>query len=230
MARILITRPRARAQAFANDLQNLFKACEIIISPIFETVFLKADIPAFDTAIFTSQYGVEAFLRLGKKIYGADALCVGSQTQKNAQKAGFNARVSGYNVDDILANIIAEQYQKTYVHFCSTTRAGALSERAKCAGKTVLFREIYAQETRDLDPLARMMLGDADPLILPVFSARAGAHLYSLLQGEKICNITVIAMSKPILARLGGLRFERCFILEKPTREEMIRKIAFCLN
>lgn len=106
MPRLLLTRARPQAEAFAAEVRA--QTClEPLISPMQEMRDLKVeiDLSGITALAFTSKNGVEAFARMSAA--RPPAYCVGTATAARARALGFAAKAAAGTADQ-LANILPE--------------------------------------------------------------------------------------------------------------------------
>ena len=112
---ILLTRPAPAAARFAERLRRRLGEVEIVIAPLLEMEWLGALPEERATPIFTSQNGVEAYLRAGGRAEGA-CWCVGEATARAARAAGFEPRTGGGDAQALAAGILASGARGPFLH------------------------------------------------------------------------------------------------------------------
>jgi uroporphyrinogen-III synthase len=177
----LLTRPAAQSLGFAQTLGQTFPTVKCIMSPLMQTEFRDAPLPAVEceAAIFTSQAGVEGAIRLGQPGGALPRLayCVGSVTQNAARLAGFVTLASQHSAQELLAMIVARSPSGPLVYFrgrdVSFDISGALGDHGIATHSVT----VYAQTATRLTPAAIAQLSGTTPTLLPVFSVRSAQML-----------------------------------------------------
>jgi len=221
---ILLTRPKAAAKKFMQQLQGAGVIEEILISPVQGIEPTEFDEPkAMAGAIFTSRNGVEA-------AKGRDALCwcVGAATAKAAQDKGWKAIAAGGDAESVFRRITADKPAGPLIHFRGVFARGNLAERLNDEG--IEIREIiaYNQVGQALSDDALSVLARGNPVILPLFSPRSAAQLAQ--QGPFFAPLFVIAMSDAVAAEAVSLGAEDVRISATPDAEGMVAAIKQVAN
>jgi uroporphyrinogen-III synthase len=173
-ATVLITRPLAQAEAFAQALYFAHGAkVQTVISPLIEIVPLPVTENFADVShvVFTSVNGVAAADRIGVPT-SIVAWCVGTKTAEMAETAGFDVRIAGGTSDSLAALIVAESPTGRMVHVRGRHVAGQLIENLADAGITCETTIAYDQIASPLTQAAVDLLRGQDPVIVPLFSPR----------------------------------------------------------
>ena len=215
--RVLLTRPAAQSQVFADSLDGRF---DVVISPVIEPNFLNVDLnfDTFDAVVFTSQNGVSAFERLGgpKEM---QAFCVGAKTAKSARKAGLIATSADGDIHALNA-VLAEQVQGArLLHICGVHTAGEVLGNVT---RVVAYDQIEIL----LNSNADAFLSAPGEVLLPVFSARSGQALSRQIGSNVKATLTAICLSEAIAASLDKTQFDRLEICSAPTAASMRDKMS----
>ena len=102
LPRLLLTRARAQAEAFAERVRTE-TSLEPIISPMqkMRDLEVNIDLSGISTLAFTSKNGVEAFARMSDT--RLPAYCVGEATAARAQALGFEAKAAAGTAETLMA-------------------------------------------------------------------------------------------------------------------------------
>ncbi len=195
---IIITRPLPQAREFAGALQDASQhPLPILIAPLMQIdpVSPSGSLGLARHLIFTSANAVAQIHRLGVDP-SATAWCVGNQTAKAAQDAGFQIMNAEGNSDDLVAQVIAARPDGPMLHLHGAHTTGDVADRLRAAGLSCSASVVYRQTTRKADAALRNCLAGSAPVILPLFSARS-ARL--LAESAPIrAPVTVVAISKAV--------------------------------
>ncbi|MEI6098211.1 MAG: uroporphyrinogen-III synthase [Alphaproteobacteria bacterium] len=178
---VLLTRPAAQSDRFAQDLRNRFPWVRTLVSPLMEATFLHPPLPLRDWAgvIFTSETGVQSAMRIAadRAAWPELAFCVGDQTARVAREAGFQA-VSAQGDGMALARMIrARQVNGPLLYLHGEEIRVDLAQILNAAGIETMGAISYRQNARALTEAAVTELRGQTPVIAPVFSARTGKLL-----------------------------------------------------
>lgn len=176
---ILLTRPAAQAARFADLLRQRLGETVVVTSPLLAPEFLVPDLPEMPVRglIFTSETGVEGFLRLpdAASLAQVPVWCVGDQTARVAREAGLAARSASGDAAALLAAIIAAGDKGPLLHLCGQDTRGDLAARLTGAGISTTVATVYAQQPQPLTPAALALLRGSTPVVVPLFSPRTAA-------------------------------------------------------
>lgn len=218
MPAILLTRPEPAARAFAQGLAHLRDRAEIVISPLMQTVWTTpAALPA-GMPIFTSQNGVQGFMRAGGTAHGP-CWCVGPATARAARQAGFDPRLGGGTAEALGNDIIASGDPGPFVHIRGVHARGDLAGRLAQAGCDVAQAIVYDQQPRSLTARAAALLESEKPVILPLFSPRTAAQFAQVHHGP--APLLVAAISPAVATALTGCTTTQIEIAAQPDASEM---------
>ncbi|MFY0595139.1 MAG: uroporphyrinogen-III synthase [Cognatishimia sp.] len=222
---LLLTRPQAQSEQFANDLREAGFEGEIVISPLMEIqgVGSEVDPDSYDVAIFTSRNAVD-FVQPAQKL----AWCVGNKTAEKARASGWMTRSSGGDVEDLLAAIQAAVPAGRAMHFRGEHSRGAVIERLKAAGFIAQERIVYRQVSRCLSPSALALLSGETPVIVPLFSPRSASFFAE--EVPKGALIWGVAMSEAVAKEMESISCDRLHIAQAPTAADMMRGILSLID
>ncbi|GAA6188369.1 uroporphyrinogen-III synthase [Litorivita sp. NS0012-18] len=241
-ALILLTRPRAASERFAQEFRALYhvhgsdggeggalvaskQAPQIMVLPLAEIVPCGPvpDMSAYRGAVFTSQNAVAAYA-LGGGSRDIPAYCVGDVTAQAARDLGMRAMSSDGTAEELIADICAKGQNGPLMHLRGAQGRGRVAQRLSAAGipcdEAVLYRQddvpVSVQNKADLTAQA----AQADVIIAPVFSPLGAARL-SLL-GESPAPMWVLAISKAAANALDGRGDARIEVADRPSSDAML--------
>ena len=210
LPRVLLTRARAQAEAFAKQLWA--ESClEPIISPMQEMRDLTVtfDLSGISALAFTSKNGVEAFARLSSA--RLPAYCVGEATAARATALGFEATAAAGTADALRAIL-----PKTGVlHLHGRHVRQVLGER---------HLAIYNQVALPLSDVAQRLLQAGDIHAVPLFSPRSATLFGEAMQNNPSSELTMYALSEAVASALPvGTPVQIC---SRPRAAEMLRLLS----
>jgi len=213
---ILITRPQAAAQRFADHLRTVLGdgPC-IVISPIMRIVETRnaLDLTDIQTLIFTSRNGVEAYATRSER---RDLPCyvVGAATRAVAEKYGLTVLASAEYVDLLANRMITDTPPGPCLHLRGAHGAGDLVGQLAAAGIEARVYVLYDQQPCALHAMALKALAGPNPVVLPLFSARS-ADLFFAAAPENAC-LYVAAISDAVARHVPNGRAERLLVAKTP--------------
>lgn len=209
-ATVLITRPKAQAEAFAASLEAAHGGpLHCVISPLIE-IAPVAVVGALDEVkhvVFTSINGVSQAMRVGIPV-GITAWCVGSRTAQAATELGFDVRIADGNNRSLVALIVAQAPVGRMVHLRGRHVAGTVVDDLAAAGINCEAVIAYDQVAIAPTQLALDTLKGETPIIVPLFSPRSAklfgqiadfnAPLHLVVISEAI---DVVQQNAPVVSR-----------------------------
>lgn len=211
MALLLLTRPLASSQRFAELLRSRFEALTIVISPLMAIEPLAvAPLGPDEIAIFTSQHGVEQ----SAAGQGRIAYTVGAATAQAAQAKGYQVRVGGGDASALIRRILADVPEVTLVHIHGEHTRGAVAQLLQENGLKVREVFAYRQVAQPLDATAKAALSGQKPVIVPLFSPRS-AELF-LREAPFSAPICYVAISANVAQILAAQTYKQLEIAAKP--------------
>ena len=208
--RLLLTRARPQAEAFAKDVRSQTSLTPYI-APMQEMRDLpvEIDLTGITALAFTSKNGVEAFAR--KSPARLPAYCVGEATAMRARALGFEAKSAAGNVDS-LKEILPE---KGVLHLHGQHVARPLH---------VPHLAIYEQVALPLDSaaIARLAAGEINAVAL--FSPRSSRLFADAWRSSWPETPALYALSEAVAAPLRPLGVPR--ICETPSAAAMLRLLS----
>ena len=226
---ILLSRPRAQAEAFADDLRKRFgEDLRIEISPILEIEFLSPEVtlPVVAAYVFTSRNAVLAWEASGMACQGT-AYCVGNRTANAAAKIGFSAISAGGDVNALIKLIKKENIQEPLIYPRGENVKVDLKSALAKTGHSVTDCIVYRQKKVALDPLIESRLRSEKHLIIPVFSPLSAKWLSQSLVSLP-SQATVVALSPDIAG--AWERTDDISVAKYPDSSHMIAQIATILS
>ncbi len=230
--RLLLTRPRGRAERFAAELAR--EGWDCLIWPLTEIRPLPApppDIAGAQAALFTSTAGAlapatPAFRRL-------PVWCVGGATAAAAREAGHEQAFSADGDAAALAALVANRLSPgrgALVHVRGLDVAGDLAESLTAKGFEVRDHVAYEAVAVTAVPEAvdAAML-DGGIAAAAFFSPRAGAIFAGLAPDRwraPLAGMTAFAISARAAASLAPAGFGRIVVAEAPTADALLAAIC----
>jgi len=224
---ILLTRPQRQAERFAASCRARFgPETEIVISPLIKIGFIRDNKPfeKTDLAIFTSENGVEAFVR-NRPGRGVSAWCVGSRTARAARDCGMEAKVASGTADALADEIIAARPAERLIHFRGEHASTDLASRLAAAGLQAQDRIVYRQSARSMSSRAKKLMEGETTVVLPLFSSRS-ARLFLAESGCKKQDLQPVAISKAVAHVLESAGFENITIALRPDASALLDAMA----
>lgn len=193
---LIVTRPAPQGGQFAADLASRWAGgLRVIQSPLLEIVFLPTTIDPPDSVIFTSANGVKAAKAMQWPA-GTKAWCVGRSTAQAATQAGFAAIEGPGDAESLAKLIIAAGPLSRIAHIRGRHTRGNLCETLTGAGLHCTDVIGYDQQPLALSADAKAALGQADPVLCPLFSPRTATILHR--QGPFAAPLHVVAISDAV--------------------------------
>jgi uroporphyrinogen-III synthase len=196
---VLLTRPAAQSDSFAQSLQARVVGLRVVVSPLMATVFHAVTLPKepLQGVILTSQTGAEAAGRLRTQLPDL-AYCVGDRTAQVAREAGFRVQSAQGDAEALLALILREKPQNL-IHLRGREARGDLAQRLSAAGVFTQDRVVYAQEAQLLSDEAVALLSGKAAVLVPLFSPRSAEILGAAWQGLAThAPLVVVAISQAV--------------------------------
>ena len=174
---VLLTRPAAQSDSFAQSLRAQMSGLRVVISPLMAPVFVAVTLPQgpLQGIILTSQTGAEAARHLRAQLPDL-AYCVGARTAQVARDAGFRVLSAQGDAEALLA-LILQQNTKNLLHLRGREARGDLAQRLSAAGIPTQERVVYAQDPLALTDEAAALLTGRAPVLVPLFSPRSAEIL-----------------------------------------------------
>ncbi len=200
-ATVLLTRPQADAQRFANMLRDI--PVNMLISTVLRIVSVAYDAKKLADApglVFTSAHAVSA-AGLGR---GRLALCVGPRTAELARAAGFDVTQGPGDAAGLVPLIRAAGIPLLH------PRGRHVAKHLPVAGI-----EVYDQQMQALSAEAIALFGEKNPVIIPLFSPRSAGFVSQQLDIQREAPVWLAPVSP---AALSGWQagYERAVVADSP--------------
>lgn len=210
---VLLTRPRAASERLAAQI-----SAQVVISPLMEVIWRSVPVlgEAPDAVVFTSQNGVEGFVRNAD--WRGVAYCVGDRTAQAAQAAGFQAVSAGGDLSDLKAMLAARAKGARLIHARGLHVAGDLGDIA-----SPLIT--YEQRPLALSLEARKVLSGMNKVVVPLFSPRSAALFVQEFSRIGHAPLVVVAISKSVAKACSDAGLEVAFVASSPDGAAMINAI-----
>lgn len=229
---LLLTRPRAQAEAFAAALEAALPGrFRPVIAPVLRIAPLAAaiDLAGAQGLLFTSANGVGVFAALSAE-RSLPAFCVGAMTAQAARAAGLSTRSADGDVGALAALAIREARPGAgdLVHVRGRQAAGDLTGRLLAAGVPARALELYEQTPCPIAEEARDLFAEGGVDVLTAFSPRSAALLAREAKAAAwdLGGATLVALSAAASAAHDAPEPGRRRIAPAPTREGMIEALA----
>lgn len=227
---ILLTRPKAQSEAFAEVLRRrIDRDIPILVSPILEirTVPLSDEggRPAF--LVLTSVHAVPAIAG-DERLRGLRAYCVGDATSDAARLAGADAVSAGGTARELMDQIRLERPVGTGLYLRGRHVSTDLVDGLREVGIELKSSIVYDQLSRPLSGPARALLERSGEVVLPIFSARS-ARLLAGEAGASNARVRVVAMSDTVAGEWPR-EADIAGIARVPNAEAMAEAVAACLT
>jgi uroporphyrinogen-III synthase len=198
---ILLTRPAAQSQRFADALRARVPGVVVVISPLIVPVFLTPDLQSRDWTgvIFSSETAVQAARRIAADgvALPKHAFCVGAQTAWTAREAGFDALSAEGDGHALLALVRAEATAGPLLYLCGREARFDLAKALSDGGIETVSAVVYAQNIQPLTAEATDLLQQDTAVLAPVFSPRTGTILaQELARIGAQARVHVVAISQ----------------------------------
>jgi len=220
---ILLTRPRAQAQEFADALAAHIDA-EIAIHPLQDIMICPPPDPrpaGYQAYIFTSPNGARAARHWG--LPPRPAYVVGQKTAAATQ--GDAVFCADGDSTDLVALIGKHAPRGPLLHLHGTHVAGHITQDLARLGITCDSCVAYDQAALAAGDDVRSVLSGPRPVLIPVFSPRSAKLLIDT--GENPQNWHIIAMSHKVAAIFDDIPCKKITIAERPNGPAMLH--AVCL-
>lgn len=224
---LIVTRPLATGQPFAEKVRDQFGPVETILSPGLKIVPKDAAVPD-DIAhlIFTSANGVAQTARLGLPT-NAHAWCVGTKTAEAAKAQGFATTMGGGDAFQLIETVKEAAPKGRIIHVAGQNRQGdvaaTLRRNGLDCGELVAYDQVISPPTPELQ---KAMLGDR-PLVIPLFSARSGL---TLLGVERRAPLHIIAISPNVADAATDWDVETVACADRPDEPAMVQETCKVLD
>jgi uroporphyrinogen-III synthase len=224
---VLLTRPRVQSERFAAQLLAQIPGLQIVTAPVMEVEQLPLALPRRDWAgvVFTSEAAVESARRNAADLTGRGlrAFCVGDQTAKAAEQAGFQALSASGDASALVELIVAQGFAGPLLYLHGQEVRIDLGKSLNSAGIETVSRLCYRQVDRQLTEEATLFLNQEGEVVAPVFSPRSA----QLLQAECVrlqarARLVVVAISAAAADVMAG---HEVIIAARPDGTAMLQAV-----
>lgn len=232
--RILITRPRIDAEAFAARLHE--RGHTTIIEPLLDVNFHDEalDLTGVQALLFTSANGVRATARVTSE-RNIPVLAVGPMTAAEAKALGFtNISVSKGEGNEALADHVRATLRHeagALLHPTGTVTAGDLKARLAPLGFVVRTQTIY--DARAAESLSGALIAELNSGLVHAatfFSARTSGLFSTLASAAELApacrNMTAFALSPTVAKALEPLAFQHVAVPQHADAAAMLDLIG----
>ncbi len=228
--RLVVTRPREDAEAFAKALRA--RGHEAVVAPVME-VHIMAGAPialeGVQAVLATSANGVRA-LAAGSKRRDLTIYAVGPQTAEAARDAGFTIVISAEGDSTDLIETVARKTDPAkgaLLHAAGAETAGRLRQGLQARGfriETAVLYEAVPAAKLPAEADEALRNGSVDGVFL--FSPRS-AKIFATLVGEaglaaQCAKLTAFCISAATAAALSPLSFARVAVAGMPNQDAIL--------
>lgn len=234
--RILITRPRADAEALKSTLEAKGHAALIAPMLTIEERPVAVDLGGVQALLFTSANGVRAFAAAETE-RRVPAWCVGAATAAAAHDAGFaDVHESGGDAEHLAADIIARLAPDdgALLHIAGTVTKAELGAALSEAGFDYRRAVLYAaQPVRNLPKAVKdaLAVGRVDAVLL--FSPRTARLFQDAVsdvgQESDLAPVAAYCLSPAVAQTLDRTLWGAICVAETPEQSAMFRLIDSAL-
>jgi len=224
-ATLLLTRPQAASDRFAQEIAARDLPIEVVVSPLMEIMAVDGPvvIPSGTDVIFTSSNAVSV-VGHGKH---QRAWCVGPRTKTEAKAASFDAVEAGQTADALVATLAANAPTRPLLHLRGRHQRGDVATQLCAAGLNAQSQVVYDQVARPPDEAFFQALS-RNPLIIPLFSPRsaelfvsAASPVWSPKSGDRL-----LVLSAAVLEMLPPHWSADSATVDRPVGSAMLDGIA----
>ncbi len=218
--RMLITRPRAQSDRFADLIAPL--GWVPVFAPLTEIVpMTDTAVPShYQTLLFTSANGVRAFAYRVDPA-GLRALCVGDRTADIARELGFDAASAGGTVDDLLGLALRDG-EEPFLHVRGVHGRGDLVGHLSDAGRQASEAILYDQRPLPLSTARLDDLAGGAISAVSLLSPRASCLFVEQVVGKIRSDLPFFCLSQAIAELLHRTGFTQVFTAQKPDMASLI--------
>lgn len=226
-ATMLLTRPEDASERFFRSLPEPVQArLDLVVAPLLRIspIAGQADLGHAAGVIFTSARA----LPFAGPPRAIPVFCVGEQTQRRAEQAGWQVRLRAPNADALVTALLAHRPAAPLVHVAGRHRRGDIAQRLSAQGVETREAVVYNQLQLPLSAQAHAALAGPVPVIVPLFSPRSAAILAAQYHGT--APLFVVAISAAALAPVQHLPAEHRLCAEAPNADAMRRAVVETLR
>jgi len=224
-APILLTRPRAQSERFAERVAERLGAGTVVISPLLDIRF-RRDPPrlaGYAGVVLSSARTLELPGMVWPR--GLPAWCVGPATAAAARAAGLHPRAVAATAEALAGQIVAARPAGRLLHMGGAELAFDLVAALAAAGIAADRAVVYDQPLTGLSAEALALLAGTVPVLVPVFSRRtAEALLPALLRAR--APLCLAAISPAVADALAVQGAHTIDVADRPDAEAVLDRIA----
>ena len=233
--RVLITRPRAQAEAFAVELATL--GVEAVVAPLIEIMPLPGpspDLTGVQALLITSANGGRAFAALSPE-RALPVFAVGEETAAELRRLGFGQVESAAGDASDLARLVATRLDPsggTLLHLRGRDSGLSLAELLRANGYRLREAMLYEARTASAfgDDLKRT-LGERGKLDAALFFSPRTAEVFVRLAfdaglADACARLQALCLSSAVAAAARALPWAAVRVAERPDRRGMLDLVA----
>ncbi|MDJ0943498.1 MAG: uroporphyrinogen-III synthase [Kiloniellales bacterium] len=230
--RVLVTRPRPDAEAFAAALAA--RGHEALIEPLLEIKLaersaLPAELDAFQALLATSANGLRAFAALTER-RELPVFAVGPASAEAAKAAGFSKVESAEGDVEALARLVRARLSPddgVLLHAAGSSLAGDLKGELEAAGFTVTRAVLYtAEAAARLSDAAQAALRAGQVDAVALFSPRSAETFAALVReaglAEACRSLRAFCLSAAVAAVLEARGWTALEVSARPETEALL--------
>lgn len=225
---ILLTRPRAASERFAETLKTAIREAQVTICPLMEPSQVLQSLSSFadvEHVVFTSGQAVSVFAKL-TEARTCHAWCVGDRTAQAARDIGLAATSASGDADRLVAVLTAAKPEGLILHLRGKHTRGDIARRLQDAG--LKCEETIAYEQVSLAPSKAFqdIVSGPRKIVAPLFSPRS-ARLFidACHDRDAAAIIQPVCLSEAVAGELASSRFLPAIIADRPDAAALIRAI-----
>ncbi len=228
---VLVTRPKAEADAFCTALTARFGArVDPIPSPLLAPRDVAPVIPnrRYAAVVFTSAQAVQSsrsFMQDLPKL----AWCVGRRTAQAATAAGFRAESADGDAEALISSLEANPPEGSILYLRGVNTYAnllkSLSEICIHADEAI----VYTQEAQPLTTRALALLQSPTDVIVPLFSPRTARIFRDALPANLGARLHIVAMSGSVASAVDDLPHAALAIAGHPDAPAMLDAVESLL-
>lgn len=232
---VLITRPKAAAEAFASRLQQ--EGLKVYIAPLMEYLPLPADVSGAASAnalVFSSVQAVTLFAQRSD-VRHLPVFAVGEATAQAATLAGFTTIETSPGDSLSLAGLIRARQEKLQLkklfHPAGEDTASDLGRMLSGDGMTVKRVTLYkAAFIENIAPEIEQALATGKISTVTLFSARTAQNFVRILKQPHMKNVSAtleaVCLSQRIAKELRGTKWRAIHVSSTPNTNSVIAHLT----
>lgn len=227
--RVLLTRPRADAEATAERVAALGHAA--VIAPLLDIVpeSGQPDLAGAGALIVTSANALRVLPASAlRSVRGLPLFAVGARTAAAARACGFaDVRSAAGDAEALLALILSASPQGTLVHLAGRDRAGELVPRLAAAGFTARVATVYRAMALDRlpGPAAEGLAAGNIGAVLH-YSRRSAETFVRLVAAQGLGGAAArpahLCLSRAVAEPLEAAGLGQAWIAARPAEQELL--------